>query len=327
MIMLPLMNSKFEPGTCIEYIKGIEEGPEQDLNKAEYYYFRGDATLAIKEAKKYLESDNLSYCFTATLVYAFANISIGNIIEAREGIKKIWESMPTQDSKEQEALWILCATAASVLLHLPVEQDKPPLKQYLKYLQPGIQMFGYYVLAHESYLKGEHYYSIGLAESVLFIYEDEYVIPAIYLHLLLAVSYMKVKKIDKANEEFLKAWELARKDGLLEAFGEHHGMLSGLVEKHLKHTYPEEYKHIIAITYQFSSGWRKIHNVDSGNKVADNLTTTEFSVAMMASRGWSNQEIAEHLEISAHTTRHYLSTIYQKLNITNRKQLKEYMLH
>ena len=60
--------------------------------------------------------------------------------------------------------------------------------------------------------------------------------------------------------------------------------------------------------------------------MADNLTTTEFAAAMLAARGWTNQEIASHLGISPNTVKQYISTALQKLNIKQRKDLKQYML-
>lgn len=55
----------------------------------------------------------------------------------------------------------------------------------------------------------------------------------------------------------------------------------------MKNDYPEDYKKIIQITYQFSYGWRRIHNPVTKEDIADNLTTTEFTIAMLANRGWT----------------------------------------
>ena len=46
----------------------------------------------------------------------------------------------------------------------------------------------------------------------------------------------------------------------------------------------------------FSSGWRRVHNPITGHDATDDLTAIEFAIAM-----W-------------------------KLNVTNRKNLKQYML-
>ena len=124
----------------------------------------------------------------------------------------------------------------------------------------------------------------------------------------------------------MKAWELAEPDDLIEGIGEHHGLLQGLIETCMKEDYPKAYERIIEITYRFSYGWRRIHNPDTNEEVADNLTTTEFTIAMLANRGWTNQEIAEYMNITERTVKQRLTDIFNKLNISNRKQLNNYML-
>ena len=74
------------------------------------------------------------------------------------------------------------------------------------------------------------------------------------------------------------------------------------------------------------TGSVKIHNEVLGEEVAEMLSTTEFSVAMLASRGWKNREIAEHMGISVNTVKSHLDCTYQKLKISGRKELEQYML-
>ena len=99
-----------------------------------------------------------------------------------------------------------------------------------------------------------------------------------------------------------------------------------MLEAVIKPNWPEDFKRIIAITYRFSAGWRKVHNPDTGHDVADNLTTTEFTAAMLAARGWTNREIAAHMNISQHTVKRYVSVAMQKLNVHHRCELERYML-
>lgn len=129
-----------------------------------------------------------------------------------------------------------------------------------------------------------------------------------------------------ARKYFMDAWMLAKPDELIEGIGEHHGLLQGLIESCMKNEYPEDYQRIIQITYQFSYGWRRIHNPATKEDVADNLTTTEFTIAMLANRGWTNTEIATHLNMTIRTVKQHLSSVFDKLNIDNRRQLKLYML-
>ena len=165
-----------------------------------------------------------------------------------------------------------------------------------------------------------------MVEATLAMGAGRYPIPAIYLHLMAVMDYMSLKETEKARSHLLAAWELARPDDLIEGLGEHHGLLGGMLEAVIKPDWPEDFKRIIDITYRFSAGWRRVHNPTTGHDVADDLTTTEFAVAMLAARGWTNQEIADHMHISPNTVKRYISTALEKLGISRRQDLKRFML-
>ena len=190
----------------------------------------------------------------------------------------------------------------------------------------GIRMFALYIIAHGVYLQKDYQRSLGIIEATLSMQTEEYPIPSIYLHLAAVMDYMSLKQVDKAKRHLLAAWELAKPDDFIQGFGEHHGLLGGMLEAVIKPEYPEDFKRIIAITYRFSAGWRKIHNPDTGHDVADNLTTTEFATSMLAARGWTNQEIADHMHISVNTVKYHITNAMQKLSVKNRQELKKYML-
>ena len=137
---------------------------------------------------------------------------------------------------------------------------------------------------------------------------------------------MSLKQTERAQSHLLSAWEMARPDDLIEGFGEHHGLLGAMLEAAIKPKWPEEFRRIIDITYRFSAGWRRVHNPLTGHDVADDLTTTEFAIAMLAARNWTTREIAEHLDVSVNTVKSHLSEAMRKLDVDNRKDLKQYML-
>ena len=217
------------------------------------------------------------------------------------------------------------AGASRVLLHLPIENTME-LAGSIADLPEGMRLWGCYVMAHEAYLLQEYEKSLGIVDACLALSSNIYPIAMIYLHLIAAMDAMSLRKPELAKQYFMKAWELAEPDDLIEGIGEHHGLLQGLIETCMKEDYPKAYERIIEITYRFSYGWRRIHNPDTNEEVADNLTTTEFTIAMLANRGWTNQEIAEYMNITERTVKQRLTDIFNKLNISNRKQLNNYML-
>lgn len=324
-----LMSSAFPLGRCIEFIEGIDDVPQKEMAYAEYYYFSGRHEKAVEYAEMYLNCEDIMLKLSASLIYTFANLSLDRIHSARFGLERLKEylkeAMLEETDKKTRACCVFVATAAHTLLHIPVG-DLPPLAEYLSEFTKGMQLWGAYVLAHKAYLVKDYQRSLGIVQTCLMTCSKVYPIAMIYLNLVVAMDLMNLKETDKAKVYFMKVWEISRPDNLIEGIGEHHGLLQGLIETCMKKDYPEDYARIINITYKFSAGWRRIHNPDTNEDVADNLTTTEFTIAMLANRGWTNKEISEYLEITPRTVKQHLTCVFNKLNIENRKQLKNFML-
>lgn len=324
-----LMSSAFPLGRCIEFIESIDDVPQKEIAYAEYYYFSGRHEKAVEYAEMYLNCEDMMLKLSASLIYTFANLSLDRIHSARFGLERLKEylkeAMLEETDKKTRACCVFVATAAHTLLHIPVG-DLPPLAEYLSEFTKGMQLWGAYVLAHKAYLVKDYQRSLGIVQTCLMTCSKVYPIAMIYLNLVVAIDLMNLKETDKAKVYFMKVWEISRPDNLIEGIGEHHGLLQGLIETCMKKDYPEDYARIINITYKFSAGWRRIHNPDTNEDVADNLTTTEFTIAMLANRGWTNKEISEYLEITPRTVKQHLTCVFNKLNIENRKQLKNFML-
>ena len=324
-----LMSSAFPLGRCIEFIESIDDVPQKEMAYAEYYYFSGRHEKAVEYAEMYLNCEDIMLKLSASLIYTFANLSLDRIHSARFGLERLKEylkeAMLEETDKKTRACCVFVATAAHTLLHIPVG-DLPPLAEYLSEFTKGMQLWGAYVLAHKAYLVKDYQRSLGIVQTCLMTCSKVYPIAMIYLNLVAAMDLMNLKETDKAKVYFMKVWEISRPDNLIEGIGEHHGLLQGLIETCMKKDYPEDYARIINITYKFSAGWRRIHNPDTNENVADNLTTTEFTIAMLANRGWTNKENSEYLEITPRTVKQHLTCVFNKLNIENRKQLKNFML-
>ncbi len=328
-IPMPLLNTPFLPGYCMEQVVRIEDANQRNIALCEYYYFSGQAEKAAAVAKLHLDDENLSRRLSACWVYGYANLALNRIDEVHAvfaRIKQLRTSLTDELPPRDKALIVSVATGAMILLHLPLPKELPPMRQVIHLLPPGLKLFSLYVQAHDAYLNRRYGESIGIAETALALEEKIYPIPSVYLHLVATMSYMSLRQPQQAKEHLLAAWEIARPDDLIEAFGEHHGLLGGMLEAVIKKEWPEDFRRMIAITYPFSAGWRKVHNPVTGHDVAEDLTTTEFAVAMLAARDWSNKEISAHMGISANTVKHHISVALQKLGVTTRDELAKFML-
>ena len=327
-VLMPLMNTPFQLGTYVAAVRAMEAGPRRDIAQAEYYYFTGQPEQAARAAGAYLTSPDMGARLSACLIYAYANLSLHQIQHARFALDEMQKFLAAGAEKAPHlrAAGAFVAATSAVLLHLPLPEELPEVEGLLPLLPTGLRAFALYVQAHALYLKGAYAHSAGIVEATLSMGASGYPIPAIYLHLIAVMDYMSLKQTERAEAHLLTAWEIARPDDLIEGFGEHHGLLGAMLEAVIKPGWPEDFKRIIDITYRFSAGWRRVHNPLTGHDVADDLTTTEFAIAMLAARDWTTQEIAQHLKISVNTVKTHISEAMRKLNVQNRKDLKQYML-
>lgn len=292
-VVLPLLNSSFEPGRAREVVEGFVDVDLRNIARAELFYFTGQAEECCEITRRYLSSRVIELKLSACILYGYSNLSLGNV--------------------------------AAVLLHLPTD-GMPAFGEYSRMLPEGLRLFATYVMAHHTYLNGEIWSAYGMGKAALFMAERSYPISMTYIHCMMAVCAINRKHKQEAQEEMLRSWELAKMDGFLEPFIEHHGLLRGLIEACIRNRDPEAYQRITEGVISFSRGWMALHNPENRRKVTGELSTMEFSIAMLASGGWTNKEIGEHLGISINTVKHYLTDIFCKLNVKKRDELKKFML-
>jgi len=327
-ISLPLLSGGFEPGTIYSTIMEMEDGDEKNIALAEYYYFTGAHQKAVEETEKFFNHKDVVTKVSACLIYAFANIALGEEKLAKLGFKCIEEALDVEIDKDhispqQKAICMLLGATVNVLMH-----RKPPeaeLSKYMKYLPRGLQVWACCMLAQIAFLQGNYDRAIGIAETILSVSQKTYPVSYIYIYITIAMSYMELKKIEDAKKYLNIAWEYGKKEGFIQPFGEYHSLLCGLVEICIKKENPSEYEEIMRVANSFIKNWRNVHNNVSNSKITTSLTTSEFAISMLASRGWSNQEIADYMGLSLHTVKRYISIVYQKLAITSRAELKDYM--
>lgn len=328
--VLALVGTSFEPGKMNQVIHSIEDTALADMMQAEAFYFSAKAKECVDLVEKYLSSEDIMLRLTADMLYTFANLTLGDARKAqvaREDVKQCLSQVMKDEKCDDEvrASCIFAYYVISTFLHIPVEEGNPALDEHIAHLPRGQRLFAMSLLAHGMYLKGEYAKAQGMVRSAMLIVDKEYPISMIYLYCVEAMCQMNQKEHEEATLTLSKAWEMAKKDELIEPFIEYHGLLQGSIEACIRKSEPLAYKKIVDGVILFSRGWMKVHNPQTQKKVTDVLTPMEFSIAMLACRDWTNQEIAEHLGLSVNTVKHYVSGILDKLYIEKREQIKEFV--
>ncbi len=327
-VAMPLLNTAFKIGTCMETISAIDDDDVRNIALAEYYYFSGQSERVAELVEPYLHHDDIALRVSACWVSLFANLVTQSTTRSHEALRIISdmvESLGDDTPEREKAYTVSVSTGASVLLHLPMPKILEPLKTYIHMMPAGLRLFVLYIEAHHAYLNRQYGVAVGIAETALALESEIYPIPTIYLHLIACVGYLNMKHPEIAKEHAIEAWEIAKGDGFIHPISELHGLMGGTLEATVKRLFPNDFKRIISLTNKYSQGWRTMHNRITGNNIAHDLTTTEYAAAMLAARGWTSREIADHMGISEYTARRYVSEAIQKLNVPNRKDLHKFL--
>lgn len=328
-VVLPLVGTSYEPGSIEKAINDMEDEALAEIARAEAFFFTAQAEKCVELTRRYLDSDDMMLRLSADMLYTFANLTLGNAYEAQLARTDVYECMKkicAADCPDKlVAAGVFAYNVTSTFLHIPLDDDMPSLGEYLQYLPVGQRMFAVSLLAHGMYLKGEYAMAQGAVQMAMLMSESVYPIAMVYMGCVKAMCQINQKDQAGAVNSVTEAWELAKKDRLLEPFIEYHGLLQGVMEVCIRKSEPEIYKKLVEGIMAFSRGWMKIHNPQSKTEVTDLLTPIEYSIAMLACRDWTNQEIASYLGMSVNTVKHYVSVILEKLNIDKRDKIKDYV--
>ncbi len=327
---MPLLSGTFTPGKSLEYINSLADADDRNIALGEYYYYTGNPEKAAEILEPYLASPVPALKYSAELVCIFINIALGRTHLAKYSLNELCNQLykgfanPNHPIKEH-AVGILTSHALNVLLHIDTLKA-PPMESYIKHLTGGLKLWACYVLAYKAYQQKKYEVALEIADLSLALAPDEFPLPVIYCKLVAVISLIGLMRANEAKARFAELWKIIEADGFYEIISEHYAELMGIIDTSFKKTDPVTYERLMKVVKNFGSNWIKLHNLLAEKDVADNLTFTEFTVAMLYNRGWSAQEISAHLDISEHTVRSYIKTIYIKLGINDKKALSQFML-
>ena len=91
--ILPLINSSFQPGEANKIVAGFEDRDFQEIARAEYYYFTGQAEKCSHIAERYLVSHNIKLKMSSCLLYVYSNMTLGRAVASRKGMREIQECL------------------------------------------------------------------------------------------------------------------------------------------------------------------------------------------------------------------------------------------
>ena len=177
------------------------------------------------------------------------------------------------------------------------------------------------MVSHMEYLSysGEHIRALQTADMIQRVYDVHSVVLDAYGAFLRAGSYISLNRPEYAKKAIREGMELIAPDRLwliaaefVPAFGEE--IYAAAAD------YGEDVPERIR---QIGEGfWDKLKPLRSDmlKGTSESLTKREQQVADLVTKGHSNAEIAEIMNVSVRTVKYHLGNVYQKLNITRRSK-------
>lgn len=99
-VVLPLLNSSFEPGRAREVVEGFVDVDLRNIARAELFYFTGQAEECCEITRGYLSSRVIELKLSACILYGYSNLSLGNVAAAKRGDG--WDPVLCEDCYEEE---------------------------------------------------------------------------------------------------------------------------------------------------------------------------------------------------------------------------------
>ncbi len=319
---LVLTTGQFQPGEAVEFCLRQENPLLSRLGAAELSYFRGEIDQAYASFTSLLGQEELNVYVAAVVGKSICELAVGKTKELFAVYRNV--SRLTQQLPEDSALKKLCEYFLlyfNIILYNFGDVELPAVSVDAFDMPGSLKPMAFYAYCHYLLAQGDVGRAIGLAEGALVSSERSHPVSEIYLSLIISVGYMTRKTWDKAEYYFNHAWHLAQPDGLIMPFVELRGMLSGVLEKCLRHQEPKQYKIISDFANTYHGSWVSVHNELTGDCISDKLTAIEYNVATLAAHGISNTEISEFLGITVNSVRAHLRNIFNKLGVDSRKEL------
>lgn len=149
--------------------------------------------------------------------------------------------------------------------------------------------------------------------------EQKYLIYEIYLNVYRAIALKSLNQSKEANRALEKALQLINEARILLPFTEYGETVCPMLNKYST-KYHEIVPAIIKYGKQFSFAHKKIADKYI-HKQHHGLTNRKYEIALLATDGLSNKEIAQRLVIGKSTVKSTFKLIYGKLGISNRVAL------
>ena len=295
--------------------------------EAEIAYLRGDFSRVMRCYKA--NDDNDAIRVRASLVGVAAAISMGDYraySEIENFLKDVIRKDPEGDLAAVAEL-ALASVAVSVIAPQMVPEwlRKGDFEAFPKEATPPYLLF---LRARYFMCVCQYETALCLAQSALLFSrrEEGITLTGVYLRVTCARACYDLDREEEAKHLLSEAMRIALPHGFITPFAEAVSDLGGMVEQCLEQEFPEYRDAVVAQWSRSIRNWISFHNRFTKDNITLILTLREYQISLMVSRHIPYAKIAKHFNISIGRLKNIMLEIYQKLMVSGRDELKQYIV-
>lgn len=185
------------------------------------------------------------------------------------------------------------------------------------------------------YLRAKYFMCIGKYEITLAVAQTALTFCApergitfseIYLRVVCALACHCLGRENEAKRWLLEAMRIALPHGFITPFAENVSDFGGLVEQCLEEAFPDCFDAVIRQWECTVKNWITFHNHFTKDNITLILSLREYHLAQLVARRIPYAKIARQFNISVGRLKNIMLEIYEKLFISSRDELTQYVL-
>lgn len=196
-------------------------------------------------------------------------------------------------------------------------------RKFLKSLSPAVP-FACMVCGRKLLLSGGDLELMLRSEELLFATRKyRNLLSELYIMIYISVAQSRLGREAEGMATLRQALDMAMPDGLLLPFAENADLLGPSLDSAVARNWSSRRRELSSLKKRYHLGKGRILKHLSGKSAPAELTEREHDVALLVSEGMGNREIAKKLFLSENTVKFYLKSIFQKLGIHSRRDVKK----
>ena len=326
---MPFLEYRFGEEGLGATLEELSSGEHPNLSMVECAYHMGYFPEAVEAADVVIaDGPGSADAAIARGLKLHALVSLGDGQAAQACLEDAVQACRALCKNEDCNLHLTGVIAAKILedcTFIPIPEAQEDI-DCLEDLPSGARAYSGFQMAYRAYRVGDDGRAIGIAHSFLALAGHRYPVSCVKLHLVAAAAYLRMGDVDSALGEFREAWDFAHPLGIIAPFVEMSASMPGLMRHELHDRDESSFLLLRTLISRYRKGWHELRICCQMPMAGETLTILEYTCGTMAAWGWSNRETAQFLGLAESTVKHYLTNVYQKLEVGSRKQLTDALM-